>query len=120
MSPDSHLVRTAREVPTIVVGEGSAGLIEAGCEVIASGNIAELLDELGKRRFANILVEGMLRGTVVSPDLEKALPASPPESPAGGPSAYDLMKEGFGCVRSGVPDLATNPKHMEGFGECRK
>lgn len=24
---------------------------------------------------------------------------------------------GVGKYRSGVPDLATNPKHMEGFGE---
>ncbi len=32
------------------------------------------------------------------------------------PSAYDLMKGGFGCVSSGVGDLSTNPKHMEGFG----
>ena len=33
-----------------------------------------------------------------------------------GPSAYDLMKEGFGCVDSGLGDLATNPKYMEGYG----
>ena len=52
--------------------------------------------------------------------LEKALPAPAPEFPTDGPSAYDLMKDGFGCVSSGVPDLATNPKHMEGFGQCRK
>lgn len=32
------------------------------------------------------------------------------------PSAYDLMKDGFGCVDSGIGDLSTNPKHMEGFG----
>lgn len=32
------------------------------------------------------------------------------------PSAYDLMKDGCGCVDSGVTDLATNPKHMERFG----
>ena len=32
------------------------------------------------------------------------------------PSAYDLMKDGCGCVDSGVTDLATNPKHMKGFG----
>lgn len=32
------------------------------------------------------------------------------------PTAYDLMKDGCGCVDSGIGDLATNPKHMEGFG----
>lgn len=32
------------------------------------------------------------------------------------PSAYDVLKSGLGCVNSGVGDLSTNPKHMEGFG----
>ena len=50
--------------------------------------------------------------------LEKARPAS--GFPAEGPSAYDLMKDGFGCVSSGVRDLATNPKHLEGFGQWQR
>ncbi len=32
------------------------------------------------------------------------------------PSAYTVLKEACGCVDSGVPDLASNPRHMEGFG----
>jgi predicted DNA-binding protein len=33
-------------------------------------------------------------------------------------SCYDLAKRtGFlGCVSTGIGDLSTNPKHMEGFG----
>ena len=31
-------------------------------------------------------------------------------------SAFDLMQDGFGMVRSGHRDLATNPKHMKDFG----
>ncbi len=31
-------------------------------------------------------------------------------------SAYDVMKEACGIVTGGPRDLATNPKHMEGFG----
>ena len=31
-------------------------------------------------------------------------------------SAYEMMKDGCGIARSGHRDLATNPKHMEGFG----
>ena len=80
----------------------------------------ELPDDLAARLQAASAQKHVPPAQLVCAALEKALPASPPESPAGGPSAYDLMKEGFGCVRSGVPDLATNPKHMEGFGECRK
>lgn len=38
---------------------------------------------------------------------------------ASKPSLHDLMKDGCGIVDSGFSDLATNPKHMEGFGRCR-
>jgi hypothetical protein len=31
-------------------------------------------------------------------------------------SAYEAMKDGCGIARSGHRDLATSPKHMEGFG----
>jgi len=79
----------------------------------------ELPDDLAARleaasAQAQVPPEQFARAT-----LEKALPATAPESPADGSSAYDLMKDGFGCASSGVPDLATNPKHMEGFGQCR-
>ncbi len=39
---------------------------------------------------------------------------STPDKPV--PSAHDLMKDGCGIVRSGKPDLATNKKHMRGYG----
>ena len=32
------------------------------------------------------------------------------------PSAYEALKDACGCVDSGVPDLASNPKHLKGFG----
>jgi hypothetical protein len=35
----------------------------------------------------------------------------------GSPSAYDLMRTGLGVVESGHPDLATDARHLEGFGE---
>jgi diaminohydroxyphosphoribosylaminopyrimidine deaminase/5-amino-6-(5-phosphoribosylamino)uracil reductase len=65
----SHLVRTAREIPVLVaVNERAtpgrrAELIRAGCEVIpfpGSGPvpIAALLEELGSRGMTNLLVEG--------------------------------------------------------------
>jgi hypothetical protein len=31
-------------------------------------------------------------------------------------SAYELMKDTCGMVRSGLGDLSTNPQHMEGLG----
>ena len=36
------------------------------------------------------------------------------------PSLYEAMKDAIGCFNSGVKDLATNPKHMEGFGKWRR
>lgn len=34
-------------------------------------------------------------------------------------SFYDAMNERglIGCIQDAPPDLSTNPKHMEGFGE---
>jgi diaminohydroxyphosphoribosylaminopyrimidine deaminase/5-amino-6-(5-phosphoribosylamino)uracil reductase len=64
----SQLVQTAREAPTlVVVGEGVASgqLTKAGCEVLAlpwagdgRPDIRALLQELGRRRWTNLLVEG--------------------------------------------------------------
>jgi diaminohydroxyphosphoribosylaminopyrimidine deaminase/5-amino-6-(5-phosphoribosylamino)uracil reductase len=66
---ESILVRTAREVPTLVA-TSEAGSVAArqalqdhGCEVLvlpAQGaeGIGSLLDELGRRRMTNLLVEG--------------------------------------------------------------
>jgi diaminohydroxyphosphoribosylaminopyrimidine deaminase / 5-amino-6-(5-phosphoribosylamino)uracil reductase len=70
LSLESRLVRTAREVAVLVaVGEEAAAaervrLEEAGCEVLIcagdtpQGRLESLLDELGKRRMTNVLVEG--------------------------------------------------------------
>jgi len=35
-------------------------------------------------------------------------------------SLYERTKHLCGSCNSGVPDLATNPKYMKGFGEWRK
>jgi diaminohydroxyphosphoribosylaminopyrimidine deaminase/5-amino-6-(5-phosphoribosylamino)uracil reductase len=65
---DAQLVRTAREVPALIVTAGptdqAAQLRELGCEVLELATedgrpaLAALLDELGRRRMTNILVEG--------------------------------------------------------------
>jgi hypothetical protein len=36
----------------------------------------------------------------------------------GGKSAADLVRE-IGFIHGGPPDLSTNPKYMEGFGETK-
>jgi diaminohydroxyphosphoribosylaminopyrimidine deaminase/5-amino-6-(5-phosphoribosylamino)uracil reductase len=70
LPPTSQLARTAREVATLVVaGKGTpsssrAAVRDLGCEILelsggARGlSVTSLLDELGRRRFTNLLVEG--------------------------------------------------------------
>jgi diaminohydroxyphosphoribosylaminopyrimidine deaminase/5-amino-6-(5-phosphoribosylamino)uracil reductase len=67
---DSQLVRTARQTPTLIATGPDAldgevqRLTAAGCEVVRLresepvARVSELLDELGRRRMTNILVEG--------------------------------------------------------------
>jgi diaminohydroxyphosphoribosylaminopyrimidine deaminase/5-amino-6-(5-phosphoribosylamino)uracil reductase len=70
LSPDSQLVRTAAESPVLVaVGKEAPTanrrrLINAGCEVFECGGeshidrLHALLEELGRRRMTNVLLEG--------------------------------------------------------------
>ena len=39
------------------------------------------------------------------------------DNDTGSLSAYDLMQTGLGVISSGHRDLATDPQHLEGFGE---
>jgi len=70
LAPGSRLVQTAREVPVLVaVGPAATAaacrcLTDAGCEVWTAAaedpaqRLLLLLDELGRRRMTNVLVEG--------------------------------------------------------------
>ena len=51
--------------------------------------------------------------------IERAL-SEDPDPDQSGPSLRDLMGDAIGCVDSGIGDLATNPKHLEGFGQWRR
>ena len=72
-------------------------------------------DDLYRRAKA----EAALRGRRVKDLVEEGLrlvlekPAEIPEQP----TLMELMKDYIGIFDSGVPDLGTNPKYMEGFGE---
>jgi len=57
---------------------------------------------------------GKTKSEIVRESLEKTL------SPARAnkeKSCFDVSKHVVGSLKSGVRDLATNPKYMEGFGE---
>jgi len=60
------------------------------------------------KRIKDLVEEGLLLA-LESPQLKKGGKDKPL-------TAYDLMKESIGIVDSGIPDLASNPKHLEGLG----
>jgi len=78
----------------------------------------ELSDELFRRAKAEAALRGIKFKELVEEALLRVL-----ESPGSGsrrakqrPTLHDLMKRSCGVVDSGVSDLATNPKYMDGFG----
>ena len=80
----------------------------------------ELPDDLAARLAAASAQTHVPPAQLVRTVLEKALPASAADWPADGPSLYDRMRDFIGCIESGVTDLATNPKYLEGFGQWRR
>jgi len=83
----------------------------------------ELPDDLARRIKAAAALRGRKLKDLVAEGLRLVLEA--PESTASAtkkrqPTAYELMKDGRGIVDSGIGDLATNPRHMKGFGRASR
>jgi hypothetical protein len=78
----------------------------------------EVPDDLYRRVKAEAALQGRPMRELVEEGLRLVL-ARPVKEPKTRkrPSVGDLMKDYAGIVDSGVTDLATNPKYMEGFGE---
>ena len=80
----------------------------------------EVPDELFRRAKSEAALRGKKFKDLVEEGLRRVLDS--PEAPDSRakqpepPTAYELMKDGCGIVDSGLGDLATNPKHLEGFG----
>jgi Ribbon-helix-helix domain len=75
----------------------------------------ELPDDLAARLAAASEQTHVPPAQLVRTALEKALPPPAPDWPADGPSLHERMKDFIGCIDSGVTDLATNPKYLEGL-----
>lgn len=80
----------------------------------------ELPDDIAARLAAVSEREHVSPAQIVCRALDKELPAVASDRLDEKHSLHDLMEEGFGCVHSNSRDLATNPKHLEGFGEWRR
>jgi hypothetical protein len=81
----------------------------------------ELSDELYRRAKAVAALRGRKFKDLVEEGLRLVLDGSAAGSvrePA--PSLYQLMKDYCGVADSGVDDLGSNPRHMDGFGDASK
>ena len=74
----------------------------------------ELPEELLRQAKAKAALDGRKLRDLVEEGLRRVLEPGYQVSEPG--SLYRIMKKYAGVVDSGMPDLATNPKHMEGFG----
>lgn len=82
----------------------------AGAMKTVSLKISEQLDRRlrAAARSRRVSVSRLIRELI-----ERGLPSRDDSADM----AYDLMVDGVGVFSSGVPDLATNPRYLEGLGE---
>ncbi len=84
----------------------------------------DLPDDLARRVKAEAALRGRKLKDLVADGLRLLLEA--PQSALSTakkpklPTALELMKDGRGIVDSGIGDLATNPKHLKGFGRASR
>lgn len=77
----------------------------------------ELSDDLFRRAKAEAALRGRKFKDLVEEGLRLVLQTPRNE---GAPSLDKLMAPARGVVDSGVADLASNPKHLEGFGRAAR
>lgn len=74
----------------------------------------ELPDELFRRAKAEAALRGRRFKDLIEEGLRLVLQT--PRKERARPSLAELMRSARGVVDSGAPDLASNPKHLKGFG----
>jgi hypothetical protein len=74
----------------------------------------EVPDDLYRRAKAEAALRGRKLKDLVEEGLRLVLEA--PRKTRRRPSLAGLMRPARGAIDSGVPDLASNPKHLTGFG----
>lgn len=74
----------------------------------------EVPDDLYRRAKAEAALRGRKLRDLVEEGLRLVL-ESPPTTRRP-PSLAGLMQSARGAIDSGVPDLGSNPEHLEGFG----
>ncbi len=74
----------------------------------------KLPDRLLERLESESRARGTTKSSLVRECLEKSLDAG---TVGGKATCYDLARDLAGSLKGLPRDLATNPKHMEGFGQ---
>lgn len=74
----------------------------------------EVPDDLYRRAKAEAALRGRKLKDLIEEGLRLALES--PRKARRQPSLAELMKRGRGVVDSGIPDLGSNPDHLDGFG----
>jgi hypothetical protein len=74
--------------------------------------------EVPDHLYRRIKAEAALRGRKVRDIVEEGLRLVLASAPATHrrPNLARLMKDARGAIHSGIPDLASNPKHLASFG----
>ena len=74
----------------------------------------EVPDDLYRRAKSEAALRGRKLRDLIEEGLRLVLEA--PRKTRRDPSLSGLMKRARGTINSGVPDLASNPEHLAGFG----
>jgi hypothetical protein len=74
----------------------------------------ELPDDLYRRAKATAALRGRKLKDLIEEGLRLVLQRE--GKVRSRPSLAGLMKPACGIIKSGIPDLATNPEHLAGFG----
>jgi len=126
LATDSQLVKTAREVPLLVVCGPLADateihrLTDAGCEVLCltaithAERLVQLLAELGRRRFTNVLVEGgshMLGGLFDAGQIDEVHAFIAPKLFGGLCAVSPIAGEGIGPIAAAL--TLDNPRWQQ-------
>lgn len=74
----------------------------------------EMPEELYRRAKIEAALRGRRLKDLVQEGLQRVL--EEPQPARSRPRLSELMKAGRGVVDSGIPDLASNPAHLTGFG----
>jgi len=76
----------------------------------------ELPDDLYRRAKAEAALTGRRLKDIVEEGLRLVIDGKSGQQSRTQPSVADLMRESCGMIDSGIPDLASNPAHLDDFG----